>query len=152
MLSSFPALPCTLALALLAGCSGAQESDQGAGVSQEQVRQFSNEERLAARALSIGSRSAAPQSGNPYEQAVTCSSAIEALADRLRQSDALTSEQLQIVEQAKAVYDRRIRSLTDQASAAGTAVGEDPLQAVDNPPRGEALQAIGCIQNLAEAG
>lgn len=145
------ALPSALFLAvMLAGCSAAQDSERTAPSTEEPAPQFSDEDRLAARALSISNRDM-QETGSPYDQAMACSSAIAALEERLRQADMITDEQLDVIGQAKAVYDRRIRTLADQASAAGT--GEDLQQAVlDNPPGGQALQAIGCIQRLAEAG
>lgn len=92
-----------------------------------------------------------PEGGNTYQQAVACSSAIEALLDRLRQSDALSGEQLQLVERAKAIYDRR--ALAAQAQFSGPGIADDLQQGeLDRPSGGKALQAIGCIQQLAETG
>src|SRR5690606_5557561 len=92
------ALPCALTLvALLQGCSGPQEAAQVREPAAQSARQFSEEDQLAARALSISNRGAVQESGTPYAQALACSSAIEALTDRLRHSDTLTAEQLRVV-------------------------------------------------------
>lgn len=147
------ALPCVLALvALLQGCSEPQEAAQVPEPGAQSVHHFSEEDQLAARALSISNRGAVQESDTPYAHALACSSAIEALTDRLRQSDTLTAEQLRVVEQAKAVYDRRARLLRTQMEAANPAARETLQQIPEEiPPGGRALQAIGCLQKLAEA-
>jgi hypothetical protein len=146
-------LPCALAFALLGACSGAPETDRAA-TDEQPAQLFSQEERIAARALSIGNRGIMEEAESPYQQAVECSGAIAALAERFRQAGGLTSEQLAIVDQAKAVYDRRMQLLAGQARQADQDTGPDqPSSAEDSPePGARALLAVGCIQRLAQAG
>jgi hypothetical protein len=137
---------------MLAGCSAAQDSERTAPSTEKPARQFSDEDRLAAQALSISNRNTGQEAGSPYDQAMACSSAIAALEEMLRQADTMTEEQLDVIGQAKGVYDQRIR-LLGQIDAAGATPGEDLQQAPqDTPAGGKALEAIGCIQRLAEAG
>ncbi len=147
-----PTLQGALAL-LLVACSSPEETTQ-TPPGEEPARQFSAAERAAAQALSIGNRGTMPEAASPYEQALACSQAIESITERFRQSGALTEQQMQAVDQAKALYDRRAQLLASQADRSADESPTDPRDAAqDSPaPREQALLAMGCLQELDATG
>ena len=148
------ALILALALTLaLAACSSPQDDGQTA-VREQPVQTFSVAERAAAQALSIGNRGTVPEAAGPYEQALACSHAIEFITERFGESGALTDQQVQAVEQVKAVYDRRARTLGNQAGRSAEEIRADLRDAAEESPepREQALQAMGCLQQLDQPG
>jgi hypothetical protein len=144
-----------LALVLLPSCSS--EADTAAAPTGAGAPEFSQPDKIAARALSLSNAGSAERAESPRAQAVLCSQALEGLSVRLRDSGTLNEMQLQALGQAKAVYDRRIRGVGNEPARAGG--GSSALeQAIEEEEEGEANPAeqarvaIGCLQDLQTAG
>lgn len=140
-----------LALIILASCGESPKADP---VGEEHPgRQFSAQDKAIARALSLGSRSKIQEESTPYDQAVACRVAIESIGERLRQLDTVTSDQIRAVDQAEALYDRRIQVLASAADKSNGDISAD-IQAraeVDTDQGAQALRAIDCLRNLEQA-
>ena len=144
-------LACVLALALLASCSQGDSFGQTAtATANGSPASFGEQDRLAARKLSIGSSTAFAAAAEPYEQALLCRSAIAAIGDRFRQSGTLGETQVRAIEQAEALYDRQLQTLGSRQGKSQGAVQRDLEQArQDGPEIGEqARLAITCLQRL----
>lgn len=130
--------------ALLPSCSSGSTRD--ADSSTEAATEFTQDDKRAARALSLTNAGTTERTDDPQEQARLCSSAIEALRVRLRDSAVLSDEQMLALGEAKAIYDRRIRGVVASASEAAN---DQPEQAEgDASPAEQARLAIGCLQDL----
>ncbi len=138
-----------LSLALVVSCSDGPAS----GLVNEQFeteRDASAEDMQAARTLSLveGGNIAG---GDPYEKAQRCSVAIGALAEGVEGLGTFSPEQIQVLVDAKAVYERRMRSEASgrEQPSQGT-LEETPQQ---DPERSQiAEQARGAIECLRELG
>lgn len=144
-----------LALVLSAACSDggdAAAAPPAGDTPQEPAREFSEADRRAARALSIGSGTTVEETDSAYAQALLCTNAISVLIDRFRESGGVTAEQLQAVEQAGALYDRQLRSLAGGERRTPDDVTRDlERTAADNPEiAANARIALGCLQRLQE--
>jgi len=137
---------------LVVSCSSPQESAQ-TPLDENALPQFSEEDRLAAQVLSIANRGRMPEAPSPYEQALACSQAIETIVERLRQSGALTDQQMQAVEEGKLIYERRAQLLRGQADPAAGNVQAEFSNARGSPTlRDQTLFAMGCLQELDAKG
>ena len=94
-------------------CSG-QVDDRGASAPAEAARVFGTEDRRAAQALSVGSSSVLNPDQSPYERAISCQTAVDAIAPRL--TSTLPPEQLRAVKYAQRQLAERVRQ---QGAAAG---------------------------------
>lgn len=132
----------------LVSCSGGEERGKEAAKAPE--RQFSEEDKRAARALSIGDSRAIESSGSPYAQALLCNNAVQSIADRLRSAGSLNAEQLRGFDQTRAYYDRQVFGLGKQEGKSASQIQQDRKQtAAANPePAANARLAIACLQML----
>lgn len=133
----------------LPGCS--DESALRAPPS-EKAREFGEQDKAAARALSIGNNEAMASADSPYAQALLCRHGIEVIADRLRQSGGFSDEQVQGIAQAQTYFDRRLRVLADSEGKSASDIRSDLAKtATDNPDIGvNARIAIACLQKLQQ--
>jgi len=154
------ALTCTLCLTVLVACSGEPGSDPAAtgevlggapaDVTVADSAAFSEQEKRAARMLSMGSGASVETASSPYQQALRCRTAIETVGARFRQGGAQGDAQSQAIAQATAILDQRLRAqavLEDKSDAAIRRDLEQAVQAADDlPAQGQLL--IACLQQL----
>jgi hypothetical protein len=141
-------LACLFSLALTSACSDGALQGDTSPIAAEQ-RSFSDQEKLAAQKLSMGSSALSAASG-PYAQAIVCMSSIEALAERLQQSPTQNDVQVRAIVQAKALLDRELQAAAAQEGKSSSAVRQDLEQAVEDAPDigTQAQVAITCLQRL----
>lgn len=137
---------------MLMSCSGATGEDRSTE-SRTQAREFSQEDKAAARALSIGNASAIEEAASPYAQALLCRNAIEKLAAQFRQTEGLSDEQIQGIEQVQALYDRRVRLLSGPESKSSENLSHDLDQptADNSESKTNGRVAIACLRQLQES-
>lgn len=139
----------TLCSSMLMGCSGKKpdvEPQPG-----DLQREFSEQEKRAARALSISNiELAARAEEEPYAQALLCRHGLAELAGFIDESAGLNGEHEEALRQAEALYDQRLRDL---AGASGKPSGDIPRDlertAQENPNRAANVRtAVACLQEL----
>jgi hypothetical protein len=142
------ALAAALCLVSLTACSGGEESGRKAAEAQE--RRFSEEDKRAARALSIGDSRAIEGSDSPYAQALLCNHAVQSIADRLRSAGSLNAEQLRGFDQTRAYYERQLlgRGKLEGKSASQIQKDRQKTAAANPDPVANARLAIACLQML----
>lgn len=147
--SRYILLACALSNAFLAGCSDSSTASKIDSVDTG-ARDFSEADKREARALSIGDEQGLEEMTDPNAQARACSHAIALMADKLREADALTEEQLSALEKARAFY-------ASQSSPSAPADFQEDMRNSDTsepaPGREETLAqsgrtAIACIRRL----
>jgi hypothetical protein len=137
-------------LTLLLSCSEGPESPIAA---EAPSKSFTDADKEIARKLSIGRVASTLQTGTPYDQALRCGLAIDAIKDRFRDMDSVTPEQLKALDQAKAMYDARLKGLGTSSGKTQEDISADIQSQIENgPAAGELiLQAIDCIEELERA-
>lgn len=141
----YPFYTILLSLALVSSCSDAPASSL-ADEPFEVEREVSAEEMEAARTLSLVD-SGTITDGSPYEKAQRCSVAIGALAERVEGLGTFSADQIQVLADAQAVYDQRMRS--EGPGPGQPSLGEVPQQDPENSLIAEqARGAIACLREL----
>lgn len=146
---------CAMLAFSAAGCSDSEsalEASRSGGTQAGGAQEFSREEKLAARALSIGDSRSIESSGGDYEQALLCSMAIGLIGDRFETAGGLSDLHMQGVAQARGIYDQRAHALASGQGKSAEEISSDREQiAADNPDSSaNARVAIACLRNLAE--
>lgn len=138
-------------VSLAAACSPPAAVTQGASTDQP-ARQFGAEEKRAARALSIGNDPALVGDATPYDRALRCSIAFEALAKKFVEAGSGSGPQLRAIGQARALFDRRAGTLARQANRTTAEMAGDRAKQAEAFPEGpeRARAAIGCIRQLQQ--
>jgi hypothetical protein len=144
---------CVVALALASLCAGCSNGDVAQRSAEKPARQFSEQERLAARALSIGQVNSVTHAASPYARAVLCKNGLDVIARRLRNASVLSVQQQQLMQQAQAYFDRQVHALAQQQGVSATDVGKDLRQAAEEHADDEenARIAVACVQGLQQA-
>ena len=142
-------LPAMLLLPVLAACSSGRDATEMTVGGES--REFSEQDKIAARALSI-SDSRTVSAGSPYTQALLCRNAMEVLGESFAQSGALSEQQMQGVGQAKAYFDGQLHELVGAEGKSPDDIGPDLEQvAQDNQDAAaNARIAIACLERLRE--
>ena len=154
------ALTCALCLPVLVACSDKPGSDPTilgkvlggapADVAVADAAAFSEQEKRAARMLSMGSSADVETTSSLYEQALRCRTAIEIVGARFLQAGAQGEAQSGAIAQATAILDQRLRAqaaLEDKSDAAVRRdLGQQVRAADDLPAQGQVL--IACLQRL----
>jgi hypothetical protein len=97
-----------------------------------------------AQALSIG-RNVERVDTTPQYEAMLCNLALEAIGDRLENTDLLTSEQIEVFERAKALYrDRAGVGLTTEEREKT----RNDVEAAYPETKDRARFAMGCLRDL----
>lgn len=136
----------TLSLAFSTSCT----DEGGHRLDEEQLdadRDVGPEERQAARALSLID-SGQITAIDPYEKARQCSVAIGVLTESVEGLGTFTPEQIRVLDDARAVYDRRMRL---EASGSEQPPPSTP-EAQEQENSQTAEQARGAIACLRELG
>ncbi|WP_454598021.1 hypothetical protein [Qipengyuania sp. SM2507] len=134
---------------LLAAC-GTNESAPVPGKVPEQAREFSDEDKQAALALSIGNMQALSAETSAYDRSLACSIALESVNAQLSESGQLDTAMVRAIEQVRMVYNNRVLQL-------GAAEGKSTADiAADRRQRAEEISeqsergqiAIGCLRAM----
>lgn len=95
-------------LSFLCACSPSQPS----GGRAIPTREFSQEDKRAALALSISNSEAVADAATPYDRSLLCKNGIEALIQRFQGlRGPSTDQQLQAMEQASAYFSEQVHSI-----------------------------------------
>ena len=139
-----------LVVSSLTACSSREESSPP---SSEQPREFSAEDKRAARALSISNNPAVMNAESPYARALLCRNGIGALAEQFEKARGLSDEQRQAMEQARAYFDEQLRVLGQREGKSESDVSSDLEKvAQENVDTAEnARIANACLRRLLEA-
>jgi len=142
-------LACVLSLALLTSCSEGESFEEMTALA-DQPGNFSEQEKLAAQKLSMGNSTALDAASGPYEESVLCRSAIEALAERFREMGGPGETQVRAIEQAAAIFDRRLETFGSREGKSDAAIRRDLQQAREGGPEigAQAQLAVTCLQRL----
>lgn len=143
------ALPCMLVLIVLSSCSVSERTGR-AETPDTPAREFSKQDKMAARALSIDDRTAIENVDSPYAQAMLCRNGVESIAVRFRGTAAANEEMAQGMEQIIAFYDRRLRSLGGKQAKSPEEIRRDLQQTKEDNTNSSANArvAIACLREL----
>ena len=142
-----------LAVPLVAACSQADPPEPSIALEQVE-RAFSDEEKRAALALSIGDNARIASVEGAYDRALLCSHAIDSVTTQVRATGALSSEQLQVMDQASTIFANRLRRMAEGEGKSANDIASDlrRMAAEDEQPGGNARVAIACLQQLQRPG
>ncbi len=134
---------------LLAGCG----ADTAAPVPSEKVgqaRQFSDEDKRAAVALSVGSVQALSAETSAYIRSLSCSIALDSLYAQMSEGGQLDPAMLNAVEQVRTVYNSRVQQLGAAESKSSADIAADRQQRAEEIPeqRERGQIAIGCLRAM----
>jgi hypothetical protein len=137
-----------LALSVL-GCTQASD-DPGVAAAREKPASFTEEDKRAAMALSIGSGVDPGGNTSPYEQALRCSLAFRELSTRFADLGAAAEQQGRAMAQAEAMFDQRLERAAAQAGRSARQIADDRAKLDAELPEGteRARIAIACIREL----
>lgn len=141
-----------IAGALLGGCSSGDEQSRNVAATAS-AREFTDQEKRAARTLSISQLGTPPAAGSAYDKAILCSIALESLAVRFGDLEALNQEQVRALSLARNSYERQARALGNERGRSAEELRTDRQRvATENSDQGARLRtAIGCLQSLQGA-
>lgn len=116
----------------------------------DEIIEFGEEDKRAARVLSIGNAGFIAPSDDELDQALLCSSAIEEIGERLAQSGILTEQQGIAMRSAKTVYDQRVNAEKVRREMSETALATklDEQAAREMTSEEKAQTAVACLQAL----
>lgn len=115
---------------------------------------FSEEDKRAARALSISNNQAVIDATSPYARALLCSNAIETLAERFQGARGpMMDEQRQAMEQARAYFREQLSALAEREGKSDAELTNDMDETREQhaDPAENAQIAIACLRRLQEA-
>lgn len=141
------------ALVLLAGCSDAEPGPSDVSGDAE-AREFSQADKVAARALSIGDAQSLEALTDPDSQAQLCSTAIAGIAVQLREAGGLTETQLAALQTASEFYARQVppsQSSPDTEDSATMPQVPDAASEAESSGGADARIAIACLRRLQES-
>ncbi|TCD06728.1 hypothetical protein EYB45_03305 [Erythrobacteraceae bacterium CFH 75059] len=109
----------------------------------------SAEERRAAQSLSIGNQQALA-AATPYDRALLCSFALEALDGQLRERGLLNDAQRQAFAQMRAEFARQLRATAGERAEADVARDRQTVAEAHPEPGDQAQIAIGCLRRFQQ--
>src|SRR5690606_4240791 len=118
----------------------------------EAAREFSQADKVAARALSISNTEVMATTESPYERALLCRHGLAEMSTLIREGWGSNSEQEQALQQAEAFFDQRLRDLAGADGKSPDDVQEDLEQtAQDNQDPAMNLRIVaGCLERLQQ--
>ncbi len=147
-LSTAP-LSALAALSFLSACSPNPQAPSPAFDEKE----FSEEDKRAARALSISNNQAVMEATNPYARALLCRNGIDGLAERFQQARGpMMEEQQQAMEQARAYFDEQLRLLAEREGKSEAELNDDLEETGQQhaDPGENAQIAVACLRRLQQ--
>lgn len=135
---------------LLAACS-TDESAPVPGEMPEQAREFSDEDKQAALALSVGNVQALSAEMSAYNRALSCSIALDSVHAQLSEGGQLDPAMLNAIEQVRTVYNNRVRQLGSAENMSLADIAADRLQRAEEmtEPSERGQVAIGCLRAMS---
>lgn len=135
---------------LLSACS--DNELEAEPLAREGLTEFGEEEKKAARVLSISNTDQMASAGTPYSKALLCRHGIAEVAKLVRSSPAVNREQQEGLRQAETLYDQRLRDLAAADGKSLEDIQQDLEQtAMDNQEQTtNARVAVGCLEQLQE--
>ena len=128
----------------LGACSGkADVASEQSGAGNQRV--FSADDKRIARLLSIG-ETGVKAGGSPQDQALLCDIALQSIADRLRQSGALSAVQMGAFDKAQSLYRTRAAAGRTPAQLASA---RSAMETAHPEASERARLAIGCLRDLS---
>lgn len=153
----FPSVFCaTFVLFALTACSpDPSEREPGldhTAIAPQEAREFSEEDKRVASALSLSQGEAAMQAEGPYARALLCSHGIEVLAMRFGDGAGLSDHQREAMVQARAYFAQQLRAVGEDEGKTAREISADLEQtAQDNYNDGESIRtAASCLRRLQE--
>ena len=134
---------------LLTGCGQSDASDLP-GYATQDPAQFGEEQKQAARALSIGAAKVASSGQDPYGQAINCAVSLATVSDHLSSGDEALPAQLQAIGEAARIYETRLTRLGQEAGKSAGEIASDKAEqeSAERDLRDDAQFAIGCLRKL----
>jgi hypothetical protein len=138
-------------LSFLAGCSNSDAGDPSPTRTRTPV-EFSEQDKIAARALSIGNSDAMENADSPYARALLCRNGMMVLSKHFDNFAALGQQQRQAVRRADAYFDRQLQALGSSQGKSKSDIAEDLQQMnLDNSDLSlNARIALGCLRGLQD--
>lgn len=139
-----------LTLAVCA-CSNQKLLERNSGAASAlALGQFSDEERRAAQALSVGGEQVVPAGSSAYQQALKCQFAFPAFSARIV-GEGGGQNVGPAVEQARVYFDRRLRTAAAQENKTAAQIAADlKAQEVQFPDESAMIRmAVGCLRALS---
>jgi transposase-like protein len=117
----------------------------------EQARKFSDEDKRAALALSVGNVQALSAEMSAYSRSLSCSIALESVYAQLSGGDQLGPAMVSAVEQVRTVYNNRVQQLGAAENKSTADIAADRQQRAEEMPeqRERGQIAIGCLRAMA---
>ena len=133
----------------LAACGDTDPSELP-GVMASSSESFSEEQKDAARALSVGNQSMTTIGDEPYERAIACTNALDELIAVAGEAGFFSEVQLSAAEEVRQVYYNRALEFGAEQNKSSRNVNVDLQGAASAAEQTEnrSLIAIGCIRNL----
>lgn len=149
-------LASAIVLAALSACS-AQEARRDPSA-EPPPRDFSEEDKAAARALSIANSTRIAENSllndedDPYMQALICRNSLQGLVELLRTSGAISDTQINAIEETIALFHRRAAALGESAGKTPANIEQDLRKIEQNSYGTEARgkTALACLQRLKQ--
>lgn len=116
----------------------------------ETTREFSEADKKAARTLSISNTEIMAKTDSPYEQALLCLHGLAQIESVISDTSGLSIQQQEGLQQAKALFNQRLRDLASTNGKSAEDIRKDLAQtAEDNLDKATNVRvAIGCLERL----
>lgn len=135
---------------LLAACG----TDEPAPVPREvlgHAREFSDEVKQAALALSVGNVRALSAEMSAYSRSLSCSIALDSVHAQLSEGGQLDPAMVNAIEQVRTVYNNRVQQLGSAENKSSADIAADRLQRAEEmtEPSERGQIAIGCLRAMS---
>jgi len=117
----------------------------------DQAREFSEEDKQAALALSVGNVQALSAETSAYDRALSCSIALESVSTQLSESGQLDPAMVNAIDQVRTVYNNRVQQLGSAENKSTADIAAERMQRAEEipEPRERGQIAIGCLRAMS---
>ena len=117
----------------------------------DQAREFSEEDKQAALALSVGNVQALSAETSAYDRALSCSIALESVSAQLSESGQLDPAMVNAIDQVRTVYNNRVQQLGSAENKSTADIAAERMQRAEEipEPRERGQIAIGCLRAMS---
>lgn len=139
-----------LLLPLLLVACGISEPAPVPGKMSDQAREFSDKDKEAALALSIGNVQALSAETSAYDRALSCSIALQSVYSQLSESGQLDTVTVNSIDQVRTAYDNRVQQLGSAENKSTADITADRVRRADEipEPKERGQIAIGCLRAM----
>lgn len=115
---------------------------------------FSDEDKIAARALSVGDKQALEHADSDYARAILCKHNVSIALKFMSEANSLSNEQMQAVGQLELYLDQQIQRLGNEEGKTTDEISADlELLSEDGQANAENMRvAMACLRRMQEAG